>query len=81
MGCPFKKLSMSEKVKIFKWHSIFTEFKSNAHTLVACILNDFNMCQQLPYNSILKRHLRDLFLKYLVSCKKILFLMNNSILK
>ena len=65
------------------------------HTLFVCILNDLNMFQlynkslgalivypliKYLYNSILKRYFRYLFLKYLVSCNKILFLVTNSIL-
>ena len=90
-----QKVSVSERVKTFKWHLIATQLRPNAHIVDVCILNDFNMCQlcdkllgalimypliEYLYNSILKRYLRYLFLKYPVSCNKILFLVNNSIL-
>ena len=40
-----QKVSMSERAKAFKWHSIATWFRPNAHTLVVCVLNDLNICQ------------------------------------
>ena len=91
-----QKVSVSERVQTFKWHLIATQLRPNAHILDVCILNDLNMCQlayekllvalimypliKYLYNSILKRYLRYLFLKYLVPCNKILFLVANSIL-
>ena len=90
-----QKGSANERVKTFKWHLIATQFRPIAHILDVCILNDLNMCQlsdkllgalimypliKYLYNSILKCYLRYLFLKYLVSCNKILFLVTNSIL-
>ena len=95
-GMSLQKVSVSERVKTFKWHLIATQLRPNAYILAVCILNDLNMCQlydkllwalimypliKYLYNSILKRYLRYLFLKYLVSCNKILFLVTNSILK
>ena len=77
-----QSVSMSERAKTFKWHVIATQFRPNAHILVAYVLNDLNMCQlyeklfgalimypliKYHYNSILKRYLRYLLLKYLVS--------------
>ena len=90
-----QKVSVSERVKTFKWHLIATQLRPNAQILDVCILNDLNVCQlydkllgslimyyliKYLYSSILKRYLRYLFLKYLVSCNKILFLVTNSIL-
>ena len=78
-----QKVSISERVETFTWHFIATHFRPNAHILDVCILNDLNMCQlydkllgalimypliKYLHNSILKRYLRYLFLKYLVSC-------------
>ena len=40
-----QKVSVSERVKTFKWHLISTQFRPNANILVLCMLNDFNMCQ------------------------------------
>ena len=83
-----QKISVSEKVKKFKWHLIVTQVRPNVHILDICILNDLNMCQlydkllgalimylliKYLYNSILKRYLRHLFLKHLVSWNEILF--------
>ena len=68
----FQKVSMSERVKTFKWHLIATQFRPNAHKLVVCIFNDLNMyqlCNKLLgalimypsikylYSSLLKRYL------------------------
>ena len=90
-----QKVSISERVKTFKWHLIATQLRPNAHILDVCILNDLNMCQlydkllgelimypliKYLYSSILKRYLRYLFLKYLVSCNRILLLVTNNIL-
>ena len=90
-----QKGNVSERVKTFKWHLIATQLRPNAHILDVCILNDLNMCQlydkslgalimhpliKYLYNSILKRYLRYLLFKCLVSCDKILFLVTNSIL-
>ena len=92
---PLQKVSMSERVKTLNRHLITTKSRPIAHILAACILNDLNLCQLYDkllgalimyplinylHNSILKRYLRYLFLKYLVSCNKILFLVTNSIL-
>ena len=88
---PLQKGSVSERVKTFKWHLIATQFRPNAHILDVCILNDLSVCQlydklimhpliKYLYNSILKRYLRYLFLKYPISYNKILFLVTNSIL-
>ena len=78
-----QKASVSERVKICKWNFIATQLRSNAHILDVCKLNDLSMCQlydkllgalikypliKYLYNSILKRYLRYLFSKYLVSC-------------
>ena len=90
-----QSVSMSERVKKFKLPVIATQFRPNANILVVCIFNDLNMCHVYSKllgaliiyplikhlrNSILKRYLRYLFLKYLVSCSKILFLVTSSIL-
>ena len=68
-----QKVSISKRVKTFKWHSIATQFTPNAHILDVCILNDLNMCLiydillgvliiypfiKYLYNSIWKRYLR-----------------------
>ena len=68
-----QKVSMSERVKTFKWHLLATQFRPNAHILVVCVLNDLSMCQLYDkllgasimnplikhlYNSIFKRYLR-----------------------
>ena len=39
-----QKVSISERVKAFKWHLIATEFRPNVHILDVCILNGLNMC-------------------------------------
>ena len=42
---PLRKVSMSKRVKRFKWHLITTQIVPIAHTLVLCILNYLNLCQ------------------------------------
>ena len=89
------KVSMRERVKTFKWNLITTQTRPIAHILVVCILNDLNLYQlqgklsgalimyplvKYLHNSILKRYLRYLFLEYLVSCNKMLFIVTKSIL-
>ena len=71
-----QKVSISERVKTFKWQLLATQFRLNAHILDAFILNDLSMCQLYDklfgalimyplikyfYNGILKRYLRYLF--------------------
>ena len=78
-----QEVSVSERVKTFKWHLLATQLRPITHILDVCISNDLNMCQlydkllgalimypliKYLYNSILKRYIRYLFLKYLVSC-------------
>ena len=52
------------------------------HNINTPISSSTPWCPLIKYlhNSILKRYLRYLFSKYLVSCNKILFLVTNSIL-
>ena len=40
-----QKVSMSERLKTFKWRLIATQFRPIAYTLVVCILNDLSLCQ------------------------------------
>ena len=83
-----QKVSMSERAGTFEWHLISTQIRPIAHILVACILNDLNMCKLYDkflgalimyplikhlYNSILKQYLGCLFLKYLVNLLPLLF--------
>ena len=90
-----QKVSISERVKTFKWHLIVKKFRPNAHILDLCILNDLNMCQlyekllgalimypliKCLITAFVKCYLRYLFLNYLLSCNKIPFLVTNSIL-
>ena len=90
-----QKFSVSVRVKTFKWHLIATQLRPYAHIFDVCILNNLNVCRlydkllgalimypsiKYLYNSILKRYLRYVFLKYLASCNKIFFLVTNSIL-
>ena len=42
-----QKVSVSERVKTFKWHLIATQFMPNAHILDVCILNYLNMCHNV----------------------------------
>ena len=68
-----QKVRMSERVKIFKWHLLATQFWPNAHILLVRVLNNLSMCQLYDkllgafimyplikhlYNSIFKRYLR-----------------------
>ena len=91
-----QKVRMSERVKTIKWHLIATQVRPIACILVVCTLNDLNNSQledkwlgaltvypliKYLYNSILKRYLRHLFLKDLVSRNKTLFLVTNSTLQ
>ena len=70
------EVSVSERVKTFKWHLIATQLRPNAHILDVCILNDLKMCQlydkllgalimypliKYLHDSILKLYLRYLF--------------------
>ena len=45
----FQNVSMSERVKTFKWHLITTQITPIAQILVVCILNDLNMFQLYDY--------------------------------
>ena len=84
----FQKFTMSERVGTIKCQLITTQIRPIAHILVVCTLNHLNMCQlydkllgaliicpliKYLFNSIVNRYLRYLFLKYLVSCNKIIF--------
>ena len=40
-----QKVSMSERIKKFKWHSITTQIMPIAHILVLCLLNYLNLYQ------------------------------------
>ena len=58
-----QKVSLSERVNTVKLHFIATQFKPIAHILIACILNDLNICQL--YDKLLRALIMYPLIKYL----------------